>query len=205
MIPALTVDELGEHVARRAAGTDRYLLGLAGPPGSGKSTIAAELARRLDAIVVPMDGYHRGNEELEALGLRDVKGSPPMFAADEFVEMVGALRAHDGDVALPSFDRDADAPIPEAIVVSRDDRIVIVEGNYLLLDHTPWNRLGAYFDLVAHIDLDDGVRRDRLIARHVRYGMTPEEAARFALDSDEPNARLVARGRDRADIVVAAV
>ena len=178
------------------------MFGLAGPPGSGKSTVAARLAEALDAAVVPMDGFHLDNTELERLGLSGVKGVPETFDADGFVRLVEQLKHTDGPVSAPSFDRIADCTIDGAITVDPDDHIVIVEGNYLLLDRPPWAALRGLFDLTSYVDVDDARRVERLVARHVRHGRSLDEAREFVRRSDESNAAIVAATRPRADVVV---
>ncbi len=124
--------ELVALIAGDARDRATFVFGLAGPPGSGKSTVAGRLAGALGAVVVPMDGFHLDNTELDRLRCRDVKGAPETFDADGFVRLVERLRHADGPVSAPSFDRIADRTIDGAITVDPDDRIVIVEGNYLL-------------------------------------------------------------------------
>lgn len=196
--------ELVSQIAIDARGRDRYVFGLAGPPGSGKSTVAARLADELGAVVVPMDGFHLDNTELDRLGLSGVKGAPDTFDAAGFVRLVEQLNHADGPVSAPSFDRVADRTIDGAITVGPDDRIVIVEGNYLLLERPPWGALPDLFDLTGYIDGDAHARVDRLVARHVRHGRSPDEAREFVRMSDEANAVIVAASRPRADVVVEA-
>lgn len=178
------------------------MIGLAGPPGSGKSTISARLAEELDAAIVPMDGFHLPNEVLENRGLRAIKGAPQTFDAEGFVDAVREIRSGDADVSLPDFDRVGDEPRADRILVPMSSSIVIVEGNYLLLDSSPWFELRQLFDVVAHLDIDPTVRVQRLIARHVRFGKTAAEAADFVHTSDEPNAALVEAASHRAHLVV---
>ncbi len=198
----ISVDELIAQVADEARGRRRYVVGLAGPPGSGKSTVAARVAAACDGVVVPMDGFHLDNDELARRGLADVKGAPDTFDAAGFVALVERLRDADDVVSAPAFDRDTDRVVDAAIAVGPGDRVVVVEGNYLLLDRPPWDALAALFDLTGHLDLDDAVRVERLVARHVRHGRSPDEAREFVLRSDEANAALVAASRNRADVIV---
>jgi pantothenate kinase len=181
---------------------DRYVVGLAGPPGSGKSTLAARLAAALGAVVVPMDGFHLDNADLDRSGLREVKGAPDTFDAAGFVQLVGRLRHADAAIAVPSFDRLADRTIDEAITVAPDDRIVLVEGNYLLLDRPPWDGLRDVFDLTGYLDVDTDTRIARLVARHVANGRSPDEAQEFVRRSDEANAAIVVADRSRADVII---
>lgn len=195
-------DDLATWVAKRAGGSRRFLFGIAGAPGSGKSTLAARLAHTMNAIVVPMDGFHLPNAELDRRGLRHVKGAPQTFDADAFVRAVSDIRRDATDVLLPDFDRVSDEPRPDSILVPRSARNVIVEGNYLLLDSAPWNGLRGVFDAIAHLDIDGDVRVGRLIDRHVRFGRSRTEATAFAQQSDEPNAGLVEAVAHRAHVVV---
>ncbi len=194
--------ELVAQITDDARDRSRYVFGLTGPPGSGKSTVSARLADTLGAVVVPMDGFHLDNVELERLGLSDVKGAPDTFDALGFVRLVEQLQHADGPVPAPSFDRVADHTIDAAIMVEPDDHIVIVEGNYLLLERPPWEALWGLFDRTGYLAVDDPVRVERLVARHVSHGRSPEQAREFVRTSDEANAAIVAASRHRADVVI---
>jgi len=200
--PRLGFAELVSQIADAARDRPRYVFGLAGPPGSGKSTVAARLAEALGAVVVPMDGFHLDNTELDRLGLSGVKGAPETFDVAGFVRLVEQLTHTTDPVPAPSFDRLADRTIAAAITVDPDDHIVIVEGNYLLLDRGPWAALRALFDLVGYIDVDDATRVERLVARHVRHGRSLDDAREFVQQSDEANAAIIAATRPRADVLV---
>lgn len=202
-LPSIHDDDLADWIRTQADATpDRYLFGLAGAPGSGKSTLSARLADVLDAVVVPMDGFHLRNDVLDSRGIRSVKGAPHTFDSSGFLETVDAIRRGQSDVSLPDFDRDTDEPRPNAITVPATAPIVIVEGNYLLLETDPWGKLRDLFDAIALLDIDSDLRVQRLIDRHVRFGKTPTEAASFVHASDEPNARLVEASRHRAHLIV---
>jgi pantothenate kinase len=149
-----------------------------------------------------MDGFHLPNEVLDDWGLRNVKGAPETFAAERFVAAVRQLAAANADVVLPDFDREVDEPRPDRIVVHASDPIVIVEGNYLLLDSAPWVELRDLFDAVAHLDVDPVERIDRLVRRHVRFGRSHAEASAFVHASDELNAVRVEAVRHRAHLLV---
>lgn len=200
--PRLTVSALIDWIRRDAAGRDRYLFGIVGPPGSGKSTIASTLAHELGAPVAPMDGFHLPNRVLDELGLRHVKGAPETFAAHEFANAVQRLRAASEDVLIPDFDRIDDEPRPDRIRLRTSDKIIIVEGNYLLLDRDPWSTLRDCLDAVGYVDIDPQVRIARLIARHVQFGKTPEAAATFVRESDERNTEIIEATRGRADLMI---
>jgi pantothenate kinase len=196
------------HVARRTGRTDRFLLGLTGPPGVGKSALAGAVVEAFDdvhggdnAVVVGMDGFHLRQAELRRLGLDHVKGAPDTFDADAFVGVVRRLRDTVASVAVPAFDRSIEEPVPDAVLVRPSHRLVVVEGNYLLLDG-PWAPLRDLLDEVWHLRLPDDVRVPELVARHVAHGRTARAAHEWVRRSDEANARLVAGAACRADAVV---
>ena len=202
VVTTLGLGALVEWITDDALGRRRYVFGLAGPPGSGKSTVAAHLADVLGAVVVPMDGFHLDNSELARLGLSEVKGAPETFDATGFVELVRRLQDADRPVPAPAFDRAADRTVEGAITVGPHDGIVIVEGNYLLLDRPPWVSLQRLFDATGYLDVDDAVRVERLVARHVSHGRSPDDARDFVVRSDEPNAAIVADSRHCADVLI---
>jgi pantothenate kinase len=199
---SVSPDDLAAWIIERRGRADRFLFGIAGPPGSGKSTLAARLGAELDAPVVAMDGFHLPNAELIERGQLGVKGAPETFAAAAFVDLVRQLRRANAVVDCPIFDRTIDEPVADQIRVTADDAIVIVEGNYLLLDEAPWGALADLFDATAYIDVPDDVRIGRLVDRHVAFGRTRSEALDFVRRSDEPNARRIEPGRRRADVLV---
>jgi pantothenate kinase len=178
------------------------VFGIVGPPGSGKSTLAAQLGTALGAPVVAMDGFHLPNDVLRARGLLAVKGAPDTFDALGFLALVRAIRDASETVSCPVFDRTIDAPVADRVSVVPGDVVVVVEGNYLLLDRPPWVSLAEALDAVAYLDVPDGIRRSRLIARHVEFGRDRVDAAEFVHRSDEANAVLVQASRIRADLVV---
>jgi pantothenate kinase len=190
-----------------AEGRDRCLLGIAGAPGAGKSTLASELLELLepDAVVVGMDGFHLANRVLAEQGLLERKGAPETFDAAGFKALLARLRTNDDEaVYAPEFHREIEEPIAGAVAVPRAVPIVIVEGNYLLLDDGPWRGVRDLFDEVWYLDLDSRTRRDRLLRRHVAFGKSPEDALSWVRDSDERNAVLVEATAGRADKVLRA-
>lgn len=187
---------------------ERRLLGIVGPPGSGKSTLAQALCSVLppgQAVVVPMDGFHLANSELERLQRRHRKGAPDTFDAAGYAALLERLRRpRAGEVVYaPEYRREHEEAIAGAIAVTAETPLVITEGNYLLLDEGAWSGVKALLDEVWYVDVPDPTRRERLAARHQRHGRAREAALAWVRDTDEPNARLIERTRSRADWIVA--
>jgi len=209
-VPGPAVLSLAEAVARAVALATRpgprCLLGLAGAPGAGKSTLAATLAAAVGraAVVVPMDGFHLADAELVRLGRRGRKGAPDTFDAAGYLALLTRIRAAEPGVTVyaPAFGRTLDEPIAGSIPVPPTARLVITEGNYLLYGEPPWPRVRGLLDEVWWAGGDDAVRRARLVARHIRWGKTPAQAERWVSASDDLNAAAVASGQSRADRVV---
>ncbi|MFI6411795.1 nucleoside/nucleotide kinase family protein [Streptomyces sp. NPDC050585] len=206
VIDARRLDTLTDRARRLATPGTRRLLGLAGPPGAGKSTLAARLVDRLDglAALVPMDGFHLAGAELDCLGRATRKGAPDTFDAPGYVHLLARLRAPEPGTTVyaPAFDRALEEPVAGSVPVPPDVPLVITEGNYLLHDDPAWAPVRSLLDEVWYVEGDDAARVRRLIERHIRYGKGRAEAEAWVRVSDEANARLVARGRDRADLVV---
>ncbi len=201
----LSFDALLARAQALASPGRRRVLGLAGAPGAGKSTLAGRLVDRLGglAVLVPMDGFHLAGAELERLGRSDRKGAPDTFDADGYVALLRRLREQREEVVYaPEFRRDLEEPIAGAIPVAPDVPLVVTEGNYLLLDTPPWSGVRALLDQAWYLAPDDEARLAWLTERHIAFGRSPEAADTWARGTDERNARLVAQTRIRADLVV---
>lgn len=182
----------------------RRIIGIAGCPGAGKSTMAARLASEhaTTSVVVPMDGFHLAQRELERLGRADRKGAPDTFDVDGFAALLRRLRADGSTVYAPAFDRHLEEPIAGAIAVEPRHELVVTEGNYLLHDRDGWEQIRPLLDECWYVEVDDELRVQQLTARHIEHGRSPAEAAEWVRRVDEPNAVIVRAGRARADRVV---
>lgn len=199
----MTPVELAALIRQKATGQGRFLTALAGPPGAGKSTLAAALVEALGqgAKAVPMDGFHYDDRVLIARGARDRKGAPDTFDAQGFFHLLRRLRVED-EVAIPLFDRDLEISRAGADIVTPEDRLLVVEGNYLLLNEAPWPQAAPLFDLTVWIDVPEAELDRRLLARWAHYGKTPVEARAWIDGNDMPNIRRVTRNSRVADVVV---
>lgn len=184
----------------------RKLLGLVGPPGAGKSTFAEALRAAFGdlAQVVPMDGFHLANVELQRLGRAHRKGAPDTFDSAGYAALLQRLRSQGQDeiVYAPEFRREIEEPIAGAIPVLPQTQLVITEGNYLLLDHGHWPAVAPLLDEVWYVDVDDALRHERLTRRHEQFGRSRQEAIDWVANTDEPNAQRIAATRHRAHLVV---
>jgi pantothenate kinase len=183
----------------------RVLLGLVGAPGAGKSTLAQALHAHFGAIsqVVPMDGFHLAQAELERLGRAQRKGAPDTFDSAGYVALLARLRQPHSDevVYAPDFRRDLEEPIAGAIAIDAQTQLLICEGNYLLLDEGHWSKIPALLDEVWYVDVPDDLRQARLVARHRQFGRSQEAAEAWVQTTDEPNARRIAQGKSKADVI----
>jgi len=208
-VPQLEAHTFSELLARAqnlAAGPHRRILGIAGAPGSGKSTLAARLAEDLGkgaVRVVPMDGFHLTDQELERLGRRERKGAPDTFDVAGYVSLLRRLREDSTNtVYAPEFDRGGEMSVAGAIPVPPQVPLILAEGNYLLLRSAGWGEVRPLLDEAWFLLTDDRTRVDRLIQRHIDFGKSPQAAEDWFEGSDRNNGDLVAQTMDQADVLV---
>ena len=200
----MTPADLANLIRARAAGQEgRFLTALVGPPGSGKSTLAEAVVAAIGsgARAVPMDGFHLDDAILTARGLRARKGAPDTFDVAGFAHLLTRLRAED-EIAIPVFDRSMELSRAAADMVLPEDRILVVEGNYLLLNEGPWANLWRHFDLTVWIDVPEAELDRRLCDRWAYYGKTPDEARAWIDGNDMPNIRHTIAHSRAADVVI---
>jgi pantothenate kinase len=201
---AQAADRLRQHLLRDA----RTLVGIIGPPGSGKST----LAERLQALhpqasqIVPMDGFHLANVELARLGRAGRKGAPDTFDSDGYVALLKRLRKQGAveTVYAPAYRREIEEPVAGAIPIFAQAKLLIAEGNYLALDQGGWSQVAGLLDEIWYVQVDEALRHTRLVARHMQFGRSRQQAEDWVQSTDEPNARLIASTLQRVQFLVQA-
>jgi pantothenate kinase len=210
-----TPHDLAARARSLVQGGHRAILGITGSPGAGKTTLAEHLVRVLRETppagqppgewlaYVPMDGFHLADVELDRLGRRDRKGAPDTFDAAGYAALLRRLREDADDVIYaPAFERDIEQPIAGSIPVPRSARLIVTEGNYLLLDDGDWPRVRPQLDEVWYCDLGTDERVRRLVARHEHFGKEHGAAVAWVMGTDQRNADLISRTRRHADLVV---
>jgi pantothenate kinase len=188
----------------------RVLLGIAGSPGSGKTTLARAIAEAINersgapvAVYLPMDGFHLANATLDALGRHDRKGAIDTFDGWGFVALLQRiLTERENPVYAPAFERTVDEPVAGSIPIAPEARLVVVEGNYLLAPQSPWDRIPGLLAESWFVSTPEEERLRRLVDRHTRHGRTPEAALAWARDVDGVNATLIEATSGRATLIV---
>jgi pantothenate kinase len=204
------IDLLAREALALVRDRSRAILGIAGSPGAGKSTLVDGLVARIGAAKgadwvahVPMDGFHLADAQLDRIGARGRMGAPDTFDAAGYAQLLERVKREvDDPVYVPGFDRTLEQPLAAALVVLPSARLVVTEGNYLLLDHPHWARARRAMDAVWFVASDERERIERLVARHVEFGKTPEEARAWVATTDQRNSELVAGTVGRADRVI---
>ncbi|MBK8157582.1 MAG: nucleoside triphosphate hydrolase [Rhodospirillaceae bacterium] len=205
----MSEDALLELILDKAGAGQRIMIGIAGPPGAGKSTLAEALCARLNerlsddpALVVPMDGFHFDNDILVAQGLLPRKGAPQTFDVAGFHHLLTRLRGPEPEIGIPVFDRDRDLARAGARLITPVQRILLIEGNYLLLKMEPWSRLKSLFDLTVFLPVPMSLLEERLVQRWLDHGLTLSAAETRARGNDIPNAALVLAESQPADCIL---
>lgn len=215
--PVITLDEPGitqlarTLIERKAPPKQRGVLAIAGVPGSGKSTLANALINTLNsaqlgiAVGLPMDAYHMTNAKLVRLGLRNRKGAPQTFEAQQYFKQLAQARDATKRMSLPTFDREIGDPVytgkPEH-TVDQNTRYLVTEGNYLLLDALPWTAIDELAELRVWIDIPADRAKRQTIQRHIQFGKTPQEAKHWYETNDQLNADLITQQSRHADLLV---
>lgn len=205
---AATTAELVERARRFAMPGERRILGIVGPPGAGKSTLARAVVEALGptlAVEVGMDGYHLSNAVLADLGRRERKGAIDTFDDAGYAALVTRLadaRPGDPPVYAPVFRREIEEPVSAGVAVPSGVPLVVTEGNYLLAPTGSWPAARARMTEVWYLDVPDDVRLARLTARHHAFGKSLDDARAWASGSDQANAELIEATRAGADLVV---
>lgn len=209
--PVIKRAELAAKIlaSREAKRPTRFIVAIAGAPAAGKSTLAEALCAEINALsaselcaVVPMDGFHYDNAILDVRGDRARKGAPHTFDAAGFKSLLLRLKQEDGDIAIPVFDRAQDLARAGAALVTSQHQILLVEGNYLLLDQPVWRDLRQYFDLSLFLNVPFSTLEQRLIQRWLDHGADVDAARKRALSNDIPNAQTVTQQSCPADFIL---
>ncbi len=192
----MNLTALASTIIEQARNSDRHIVAVAGPPASGKTTLAARLSKVISdrgetCAAVPMDGFHLDNPILKAKGLFERKGAPETFDAHGFINLVSRIRENKEPVYIPVFDRKQDLAIAGSALVDASCKFIVVEGNYLLLNSEPWNELAQFWDTTIFVNPGLSILEERLLDRWLQHGLDFSDAIDRARDNDIPNAKYV--------------
>ena len=198
---------LSDYIIENSEGRKRYIVAIAGPPGAGKSTFSQALLlmlkeKSIQAKIITMDGFHLDNSILVDRNLLDRKGAPATFDTAGFIHLMNRLTNFEDDVVIPEFDRNKDLSIAGSSIISTKDKVLIVEGNYLLIEEEPWTKLKKTWDQTIFINPGIDTLEQRLLNRWLRYGLDTQDAKKRTLSNDLPNARYVLEKSSDSDIQI---
>ena len=195
-----------ERVRKLIASGQRKILGIAAAPGAGKSTLAQGLRQAFGSAVqvLPMDGFHLANSELQRLGRAGRKGAPDTFDAEGYVHLLHRLRQQQAGQTIyaPDFRREIEEAVAGAIALEASTPLIVTEGNYLLLQDGAWQQVRTALDEAWYLELEPALRQQRLLARHMQFGRSKEAALQWIAHTDEPNAQRIEGTRTRADWIL---
>jgi pantothenate kinase len=203
----MSVQLLVEEIETLLQGSKpRTMIGIVGKPGAGKSTIVTEIQKQFsteEVAIIPMDGYHLSNEKLIKLGRLERKGAPDTFDVEGFISLITRVRNEIGkEHTFPIFHREIEASKADEGIVLRNTKVIVIEGNYLFSEEHNWSEVFPLLDQSWFIEIDDEIRMQRLITRHIKYGKTPQEAEEWSRGSDELNARFIEKTAARAGNII---
>ena len=198
---------LSDYIIKNSEGRKRYIVAITGPPGAGKTTLAQALRlslkeKSIQAKIISMDGFHLDNSILAELNLLDRKGAPATFDTAGFIHLINRLTNFEDNVVIPEFDRNKDLSIAGSSIISTKDKVLIVEGNYLLIDEEPWAELKKSWDQTIFINPGIDTLEKRLLNRWLRHGLDAQDAKKRTISNDLPNARYVLEKSSVSDVQV---
>ena len=198
---------ISDYIIKNSEGRKRYIVAIAGPPGAGKSTFAQALLlllteKFIQAKIISMDGFHLDNSILAERNLLDRKGAPATFDTAGFIHLINRLTNFEDNVVIPEFDRNKDLSIAGSSIISTKDKVLIIEGNYLLIEEEPWNELKKSWDQTIFINPGIDILEQRLLNRWIRHGLDGQDAKKRTLSNDLPNARYVLEKSSDSDIQI---
>ena len=198
---------LSDYIIKSSVGRNRYIVAIAGPPGAGKTTLAQALRlslkeKSIQAKIISMDGFHLDNSILAERNLLDRKGAPATFDTAGFIHLINRLTNFEDNVVIPEFDRNKDLSIAGSSIISTKDKVLIVEGNYLLIDEEPWTELKKSWDQTIFINPGIDTLEQRLLNRWLKHGLDSQDAKKRTLSNDLQNARYVLENSSDSDVQV---